>query len=294
MSSAYTVAVSRMFCASLCLRSGSLQPVDMALWLAAVSGALILVDEPDADGVTMRDFWRVAEDDAAPLYIEASSLLRATGLRGHGMTVRPFERLAEAEVSLGRDGPARHQLWHGWEADPVSRDHPVDRGIVSGMVLSMAMVEGDPFPVSVNLSALAAFRCRYSTIVYLRALAWLNGIGTPKAWGRTKPGNRVTVTVPLSDIAKALGTDSPEMVGDWNALAFGREGRGGPVHADLATAGIRLETEWQTASVGYGARRVPSALRITVARIRGAERRPLRRRPRQSSRSSSSSASSMP
>lgn len=294
MSSAYTVAVSRVFCGSLCLRSGSLQPVDMALWLASVSGALILVDEPDEDGVMMRDFWRVAEDDAAPIYIEGSSLLRATGLRGHGLTRRPFERLAEAEVSLGRDGPARHRLWHGWEANPVSRDHPVDRGIVSGMVLSMAMIEEDPFPVSVNLSAMAAFKSRYSTLVYLRALAWLNGIGTPKSWARTKPGSRVTVTIPLSDLAKALGTDSPAMMGEWNEVAFGREGGGGPVHADLATAGIRLETEWQTASVGYGTRRVPSALRITVARIRGSERRPLLRRPRQASRSSASSAASIP
>ncbi len=31
-------------------------------------------------------------------------------------------------------------------------------GVVSGMMLTMAMIEGDPHPVSVNLSAMARFR----------------------------------------------------------------------------------------------------------------------------------------
>ncbi len=84
------------------------------------------------------------------------------------------------------------------------------------------------------------------------------------------------------------------MAGDWNAKAFGPGARGGPVHEDLAAAGIRLRTEWVMASAGYGARQVPKALRLTVSRIAGAERRPLPRRPRRAHSSSSGSALSSP
>lgn len=284
----FTVRLSRRFAGGLSIRSGTATSLDIALWLGAVSEAIAIPDEPDAEGLTKRDVWMVS--DEAPVDITGSTMLRATGLRSHGLLVRPLERLAETEVSLGSSG-AKYRLWQGWEADPVGRDNPVDRGIVSGMALATAMLQGQPFPVEVNLSAMAAFRSRFSAVVYLRALAWMAGHGTPTAWHRTKPGPRVSLTVPMADLPRALGTDSLAMMGDWNAKALGARGRGGPVHEDLATAGIRLATDWRMEGVGYGSREVPTALRITVSRIAGAQRRPLPRRPRQSSKSSSSSAS---
>lgn len=293
MPAAVYAPLSRYFAAGLCLRGGSLTSLDLCLWLAAVSGTLALVDEPDAEGVTMRDHWATAADDAAPVWVVGRVLLEATGQRGYGQLARSFERLAEARASIGLHGADAHQLWHGWEADPVSRDAPIERGVVSGILLTMAMIEGDPHPVSVNLSAMAGFRSRFSALIYLRALGWMAGAGTPKAWNRTKPGTSVTVTVPIGELHRALGTDSLAMVGDWNAKAFGAGGRGGPVHDDLATAGIRLKTDWRMAAGGYGTRQLPTALRITVSTIAGAERRPLPRRPRQSS-SSSMLASSRP
>ena len=294
MSNAVVIPLSRYFAAGLCLRGGSLTSLDLCLWLAAVSGTLALVDEPDESGLTMRDHWMTAHGDAAPVWIAGPVLLQATGQRGYALLERSFERLAEARVSIGLHGPAdAHRLWHGWEATPVSKEDPIDRGVVSGLMLTQAMIEGDPHPVAVNLSAMAAFRSRFSALIYLRALGWMAGAGTPKSWSRTRPGPRVSVTVPIGDLHRALGTDSLAMVGDWNAKAFGPGGRGGPVHEDLATAGIRLKTEWRMGAAGYGTRQVPTGLRITVSTIAGAERRPLPRRPRQSS-SSSISASSRP
>lgn len=289
MPTAFVIPLSRTLAGSLCLSDGALTPVDMALWLGTMADALILVDEPDAEGVTLRDAWRTAADDAAPLYMAGRTLLEATGLRTHGALVRPFERLAAARLSLGLDGDT-YSPWHGWEADPIGRDNPVDRGVVSGMLLTMGMIHDTRYPVSVNLSAMARFRSRVSPFLYLRALAWLAGAGTPKAWRRSPPGDRVTVTVPMGELHRAIGVAGGAMVGDWVG-AFGPGGRGGPVHADLVTAGIRLETAWRMGAAGYGTRQVPTGLRITVARIAGAEQRPLPRRPRQSSSSSASAVS---
>lgn len=292
MPTAFITPLSRTLAGSLCLAEGVLTPVDVALWLAAMADALILVDDPDTAGVTLRDAWRTAADDAAPLFMAGRTLLEATGLRTHGALVRPFERLAAARLYLGLDGDA-YRPWHGWEADPINRDNPIDRGVVSGMLLTMGMIHDTRFPVSVNVSAMARFRSRVSPFLYLRALAWLAGAGTPKAWKRSPPGDRVTVTVPMGELHRAIGVPGGAMVGDWVG-AFGPGGRGGPVNADLATAGIRLETAWRMGTTGYGTRQVPTGLRITVARVAGAERRPLPRRPRQPSSSCSSSASSRP
>lgn len=289
MPTAFVTPLSRTLAGSLCLSEGMLTPVDLALWLAAMADELVRVDDPDATGVTLRDAWRTAEDDAAPIYIAGRKLLAATGLRTHGALVRPFERLAGARLSLGLDGDG-YRPWHGWEVDPIGRDNPVDRGIVSGMLLTMGMIHDTRYPVSVNLSAMARFRSRVSPLLYLRALAWLAGAGTPKAWRRSPPGDRVTVTVPMGDLHRAIGVPGGAMVGDW-AGAFGPGGRGGSVHADLATAGIRLSTEWRMSAAGYGTRQVPTGLRITLSRVAGAERRPLPRRPRQSSSSSASAVS---
>lgn len=293
----FTVPLSRTFAASLCLVAGPATSLDLALWLGTVADALILVDDPDEHGLTMRDAWTTAEGDEAPLFMAASTLLQATGLRTHAQLERPFERLSDTSWSLGLHGDHRLRLWHGWEASPADRGNPVDRGIVSGLALAQAMIHEVRFTVSVNVGAMARFRSRYSALIYMRALAWLTGAGTPKSWKRTPPGKGrpVSVTVPVDELHRALGTDSLRMVGDWNAKAFGRDAKGGPVHEDLASTGIRLRTEWIMASAGYGARQVPTALRLTVSRIAGAERRPPTRRPRQSSQASSrSSASSMP
>lgn len=292
MPTAFITPLSRTFAGSLCLSEGMLTPVDMALWLAAMADELVRVDDPDASGVTLRDAWRTAEDDAAPIYMAGRKLLQATGLRTHGALARPFERLAAARLSLGQDGDT-FTPWHGWEVDPIGRDNPVDRGVVSGMLLTMGMIHDTRFPVSVNVSALGRFRNRTSPWLYLRALAWMAGAGTPKSWKRSPPGDRVAVTVPMGELHRAIGVPGGAMVGDW-AGAFGPGGRGGPVHADLATAGIKLETTWRMGATGYGTRQVPTGLRITVARVAGAERRPLPRRPRQPSSSSSASASSRP
>ncbi len=107
MPSAVFTPLSRYFAAGLCLRGGSLTSLDLALWLAAVSGTLALVDEPNAKGVTMRDHWTTAADDAVPVCVVGPVVLQATGLRGYGQLARPLERLAEARASVACTAPTR-------------------------------------------------------------------------------------------------------------------------------------------------------------------------------------------
>jgi hypothetical protein len=257
-----------------------------------VADALPLVDEPAEDGSTMRDVWAV--DDAAAIWMSGRTLLEATGLRSHTQLRRPFERLAQSRVSLGLADDHTHVLWQGWEGFAIDRQYPREVGVVSGLCLAYALIH-ERWPVLVDVSALARFRCRYSGILYLRALAWLAGAGTSKRWERSPPGPRVTITVPVQDLHRALGHGNLRMVGEWNTQAFGAGGRGGPVHEDLARAGIRLKTEWIAAAAGYGTRQTPVALRITVAKIERAARVPSRprlklKRPQASSSSSMSPA----
>ena len=280
-----TALLSRRFAGAVCLVSGPMTSLDMALWLAAVSRTLGLIDEPDEDGATAADIWLM--EDAAPVYVHGRDLLAATGQRSHDRLRRPFERLGESVVSLALATGRTHRLWQGWEASPVDRHTPVERGFVSGMALHVSMVADEPWPLTVDLKGMAAFKSRHSAILYLRVLAWLAGGGTPKAWGRTPPGDEVSLTVPMDGLHRALGTDALRGMGEWNEKAFGTGGRGGPVHQDLASVGIRLDTEWQMA--GTGGRRVPVGLRIKVARAQ-AGARPGRRQAVRLSRSSASSA----
>lgn len=270
-----TVPLSRRFAASLAIAEGPMTSLDLALWLGFVTHALTLDDAPEEAGGTTRQAWLV--DDEAVVWAHGRTLLAATGLRSYAQLGRPFERLAATEVTFGRQGH-RHRLWHGWEGSPVDRDTPTEVGLVSGFALAWGSIEGQLWPVSVNLSAMARFRSRFSAVVYLRALAWLAGAGTPSTWKRTPPGADVTLTIPVRDLARALGTSQLAGMREWNAKAFGTAGRGGPVHEDLETAGIRLVTTWVMA--GEGLRQVPVALRIRVSRSAAAA--PKGRRQRQS------------
>lgn len=282
-----TVPLSRRFAASLAIAAGPATSLDFALWLGFVAHALTLDDGPDEAGGTTRQTWLV--DDEAAVWAHGRTLLAATGLRSYAQLQRPFERLATTEVTFGRQG-RRHRLWHGWEGSPANRDTSCEVGLVSGFALAWGMIDGLKWPVSVNLSAMARFRSRFSAVVYLRALAWLAGAGTPSTWKRTPPGNDVTLTIPVRDLARALGTSQLAGMREWNAKAFGTAGRGGPVHEDLETAGIRLVTHWVMA--GAGLRQVPVALRIRVSR--SAVAAPKGRRQRQASRSSNESVAPAP
>ncbi|TXM68554.1 hypothetical protein [Methylobacterium sp. WL120] len=262
--------------------------LDLSLWLAVVAGTLGIDDEPDDEtGLTLVDAWLMNEDDVAPVYCRGADLLAATGLRSHRQLRRPFDRLAASVVRVSlKDGPDV-RLWKGWEASPIDRNTPVERGIVSALALNFGLLVKDPWPIEVDLRGMAAFGSRHSAILYLRSLAWLAGAGTPKDWGRTPPGERVSLTIPIAALHRALGTNALRGMGQWNERAFGPGGRGGPVHRDLASVGLRLETTWVMA--GTGARRVPVALGITVARAPVGARR-VRRQDVRKSRSSASSA----
>ncbi len=193
----FTVPLARTFAASLCVVEGPATSLDVALWLGVVADALLIVDEPDERGLTMRDGLLTAEDDQAPLPIAARTLLEATGLGTHRQLERPFERLAETAWSLGLHDGQRLRLWHGWEAPetPADRQTPVERGLVSGLALAQAMPHDTRFWLTVDVAAMARFRSRFSALIYLRALAWIAGAGTPKAWKRTPPGEGKPVSV---------------------------------------------------------------------------------------------------
>ncbi|GBU19681.1 MULTISPECIES: hypothetical protein [unclassified Methylobacterium] len=281
----FIVPVSRNLAASLSVVDGPMTSLDLALWLGLVCHALTLEDEPDADGGTLRDEWILS--DEAVVWAHGRTLLAATGMRAYSQLERPFERLAATTVSIGRRGRG-HRLWKGWEASPVDRETPTEVGIVSGAVLAWGSIHGQPWTVPVNLSALARFRSRFSAIVYLRALAWLAGAGTPSTWKRTPPGDDVTVTIPVQDLPRALGTAQLDGMREWDAKALGTAGRGGPVQEDLETAGIRMVTQWVMA--GAGRRQVPVALRIRVSR--GAVAAPKGRRQRQAPASALTSSPS--
>lgn len=284
------VPVSRRFAASLSIVDGPATSLDLALWLGAVSRSLALKDEPEKGALPLRTQWIVS--DAAPVWISGRNLLAAAGVRSHGTLVRPFERLAETNVSLGGRKGRTHRLWHGWEGDPIDRVTPEEVGIVSGVALAWGMIHGQAWPVVANVTAMARFRSRFSAILYLRTLAWMAGAGTPSTWQRTAPGDHVTVTIPMRDLARALGTGQLQGMGPWNAKAFGTAGRGGPVHEDLMSAGVRLRTRWVMA--GAGARQVPVALEVRASRIGGAGKTPreLRPAPRPQASAGASSRSS--
>ncbi|MBD8909074.1 hypothetical protein [Methylorubrum zatmanii] len=271
----FLVPVSRRFAASLSIIDGPATSLDLALWLGAVSHALRLEDEPAEGELPLRTAWIL--EDAAPVSISGRTLLAAAGVRSHGTLVRPFERLAETNVSLGGRKGRTHRLWHGWEGDPIDRMTPEEVGIVSGVALAWGMIHGQAWPVVANVTAMARFRSRFSAVIYLRALAWMAGAGTPTTWKRTAPGDHVTVTIPMRDLARAMGTRQLQGMGPWNAKAFGTGGRGGPVHDDLKSAGILLRTKWNMA--GTGARRVPLSLEVRASRIGGAGKTPRELRP---------------
>lgn len=259
----FTVPLSRRFAASLCVVEGPMTSLDLALWLGFVAHALAMDDGPIGpmeDG-SLRESWLL--NDEAVVWAPGRNLIAATGMRSYAQLERPFERLAATKVSIGRRG-REHRLWHGWEESSVDRCNPAQVGIVSGVALAWGSIEGQLWPVSVNLSAMARFRSRFSAIAYLRALAWLAGASTPSTWKRTPPGDDVTLTIPVQDLPRAFGTTQLPGMRDWNAKAFGTAGRGGPVQEDLETAGIRMATKWVMA--GAGRRQVPVALRVRMSR----------------------------
>lgn len=281
-----TAILSRRFAGAACLVSGLMTSLDLALWLAVVSRSLGWIDEPDEDGGTVTDIW--LQEDAAPVYVHGRDLLAATGQRSHDRLRRPFERLEASVVSLAMSTDRTHRLWQGWEEGAgIDRYTPVDRAMVSGVALHVCLVAEEKWPLRVDLAGMAAFGSRHSCWIYLRALAWLAGAGTPKDWGRTPPGDKVSLTIPIGALHRALGTNALSGMGQWNEKAFGPGGRGGPVHRDLASVGIKLETAWTMA--GTGARRVPVALGITVSRAPVGARR-VRRQDVRLSRSTASSA----
>lgn len=282
----FIVPLSRRFAASLGVVDGPMTSLDLALWLAFVCHALTVVDEVDEDGITTRMACLLDPTDGFPVWAHGRTLLAATGLRSHALLERPFARLSETTVSLGGRKGRTHRLWHGWEGSPIDRTTPTEIGHVSAAALAWGMIDGQLWPVAVDLTALARFRSRFSAIIYLRALAWMHGAGTPTAWERTAPGTDVSLRIPMSDLARALGTGQLDGMGPWNAKGFGTAGRGGPVHEDLESAGIRLRTTWVMA--GAGARKVPVALKVRVSRTARAVQ-PVRKRRQASSPSRPSS-----
>lgn len=271
----FLVPVARRFAASFSIVDGPATSLDLALWLGAVSHALTMEEEPAEGEVPLRTAW--IQSDVAPIWLCGRTLLAAAGVRSHTALVRPFERLAETTVSLGGRKGVTHRLWQGWEGNPIDRLTPKERGVVSGRALAWGMIPGQAWPVAANLTAMAHFRSRFSAVIYLRALAWMAGAGTPTTWKRTAPGDHVTVTIPMRDLARALGTGQLQGMGPWNKKAFGTGGRGGPVHDDLLSAGVRLRTRWLMA--GAGARQVPVALEVRASRIGGAGKTPRELRP---------------
>ncbi|TXN71906.1 hypothetical protein [Methylobacterium sp. WL6] len=264
MPASHVIRISRRVCASLCLADGPATPLDMALWLAVVGDMAAIVDEPDEDGITMLDGWAVS--DAAAVWCHRDTLLAATGQPRLSDLARPFDRLGRTEFTLGLTNPRRFRLWRGWEFDAPSRLEPTAVGIVSGMVMTQTMIHGDPFPVAVDALGMARFRSRWSPLVYMRCLAWLAGAGTAKSWQRSRPGDTVVVTIPVDALHRGLGSGTLTWPGDWNARAFGRGGRGGPVHEDLESVGIRLKTEWVQGRVGLYMQ--TTGLRMTVSRLK--------------------------
>lgn len=272
----FHVAISRDLAAGLTLVSGPMTALDLSLWLGALGHAFSLEDTPDKDGVTLRD--QFATEGVAPVWLHGRTLLQATGMRSHTQLVRPFERLGESFVRIGRPGHGNTQtyrLWEGWEGTPIHRGHEIERAYFPGIPVAYGMIHGRHAPIVVDVEALAAFRSRFSAILFLRALAWMNGANRPSSWGRSTPGDAVTVKVPIDELQEAFGIGSLQGLRSWNDNALGPRGLGGPVHADLASAGVGLRTEW--IFFGTGHRKTATGLKITVWSRKPVEKRAERR-----------------
>lgn len=272
----FHVAISRDLAAGLTLVSGHMTALDLALWLGALGHAFSLEDTPDRDGMTMKDQYAI--EGVAPVWMHGRTLLQATGLRSHTQLIRPFERLGESVVRIGRPGhgnTATYRLWEGWEGTPINRTHAVDRGYFPGLPVAYGMIHGRHAPIVVDVEALASFRSRFSALIYLRALAWMNGANRPSSWGRSAPGDSVTVKVPIEQLWEAFGIGTLQGVKAWNVNALGPRGLGGPVHADLASAGVGLRTDW--VFIGTGNRKTATHLKITAWRRKPIEKRVERR-----------------
>ncbi|MEL6061861.1 MULTISPECIES: hypothetical protein [unclassified Methylobacterium] len=284
----FHVSISRDLAAGMTLVEGPLTPLDLAMWLGALGHAFTIEDEPDAEGLTLRDRWAI---DGANLWVHGKALLDATGMRSHSQLVRPFERLGESRIRIGQAGrgnDATYRLWEGWEGTPIHRGHPVEVGYFPGIPVVYGMIHGKAHPIVLDVEGLAAFRTRFAAFLYLRVLAWMNGANTPRAWHRTPPGDRVTVTVPVEDLPYAFGIGTLTTVKQWNLNALGARGEGGPVHADLASVGIGLKTQWQW--LGTGNRKTAIGLRITAWRSKPIEKRVERRGGRRTRQLSGSSS----
>ncbi len=203
----------------------------------------------------------------------ASTLLQATGLRTHAQLERPFERLSDTSWALGLHGDHRLRLWHGWRR-PRRTGQSGRSGIVSGLALAQAMIHEVRFTVSVNVGAMARFRSRYSALIYSGRSLGSQAPVRPRAEADPARQGRPFLSPCPWTSPPGAGHRFAADGGGLECQGVGRDAKGGPVHEDLASAGLRLRTEWVMAPAGYGARQVPTALRLTVSRIAGAERRP--------------------
>lgn len=271
----------------------------MRALLAILSREAVRVDDVDVYEDHDRDlrytaYGQTGEVRYLPLWVSTAGLCRdlacePRSLFGDVSRIRAMAAHLDGPEAGPRLMPVKGNLRRADGLKPKTREASLRIDVEQTLLAAAGgrdIGESPSQAVWIDLGEMARFKCRYSVLAYVRAIAWLQEEDRlPEAWRahRTAAG-ALAMDLPAAACRAALGVEGYGRIPDLERRVLD------PVAADLATAGISLKWQWVRGRRGTAAalrlRLVPDeAVRPALApRVRRPRTRvpgapPRRRRP---------------